>query len=723
MLNSHYSGRLKGSIDRLHKLAPKKFYEIFNSYNLYDVRDENNGLTPEQRASVAVEDQKLYTDISNALADMLYWYLGDSDKGLATKSMQEIVDKLDVRASANAAKIDTIGNSISTIATAVPVLAPLNAINGAQQLAGAQVASVMGTSIFDPDMIPPINFGLSFSLPGNVANVYKPGFFNPNWDFLYNFEYKNPKFYFTGTGGLKVGPNIDVASAPSELWLKQVFSVSSVSEELTPVGDPIGGISFDEYQTLLKVRSLGVRTSTNDPSIYLNNAEISNFSLNDTQMRSIFYKLVDTNLWKPINNRKNWVNGHWGALGHNSCPDPIRTAVCSFIWDTGLAIQQSKNDEAALISYCLQMGLYYLTGFKYKVRMTGIESVNVLSDGQTINPGETKVVNGVPRNKNVANRYFCWIADILSRTTHNINGDTIALDKRKRRIAEANLIYTYLGMPIIEFGTPISELPYVHTAIGLRDRKFDKLIESSVYRYENEGAPGGSGNKHSIQDPQPSTLNITYGASVNKESITDYSIKVIKNLFSSAGVTDITITSAARNAKEQARVMFQNLERGNRIDYKEPGQEVVSIYDEEKPKGTPDVEIKRKMEERIKSLFPRLVSKHTVPDVEIVNVIDIAPSSINPPSKRQLLEEILTDNVGTGKLLEQFLGPRKDQGNDPAYHLVIPQQTGIELEFINDALPDVIFTLRNNPNFKSDIAWLAPLAKDRILKDGGTKLG
>lgn len=710
-LNTHYSKRLTTAIEKLNKIAPKKFYEIFNNYGLFDVDDENNGLTPEQRESVREDQRKFYTTLSNIINDILFWYLGDNDKGLVTRSVQDIVDKLDVRASSNAAKVDVMGSAIS----AVPVYGA--AINAAQKVAGAQVAAVMGTSIFDPDLIPPINFGMDFSLPGNVANIYKNGFFQPNWEFLYNFEYKNPKFYFTGSGGLKIGTGVDVGSSVSELWLKRIFNVSTVSKDLLPIGDPVSGVTADDYNTILKARGYGVANAGKNPGIGLNDEDIKNFSLTDEQMRGIFYKLVDLNLWQPINNPKNWASSHWGALGHNSCPTFVRTAVASYIWDVGMAIEDKKSVESAFISYCLQMGLYYLTGFNYKVRMVGIEDVNIVPDGQTINIGEDKIIQGIPKNKKIANTYFTWIADILVRTTHNINGDVIALDKRKRRIAEANLIYAGVGLPVIEFGKPVSELPYIHTTQGLRDRNFDKLVSKTIYRYANEGSPGGVGENHSLKEPQKSSVNIIYGENVNRDTITEYSINVIKKIFASAGINTLTITSAGRTAREQARIMFQNLENGNRISYKAPGQEVVNVYDTEKTSGSSDATIKNKMENKIVNLYPRLVSRHTVADTNVVNVIDISPTTLKPANKTQFVEQILRDNTGPGKLIEQLLGPRPDMGNDPAYHLVIPQNAADVSEYVNDALPDVAYSLQKNPNFIGDAGFIAPLAKDRILMD------
>lgn len=711
MFNTHYSGRLKSAIEKIHKEAPKKFYEIFTSYNYWDVADENNGLTPEQRAQIDEVNQKRFSDFSRALADMFLWYLGDGEVGLVTNSVQEIVDKLDIRSSANAAKTDTIGNSISTLAQGP--LAPLQSINAAQQLAGSQVAAVMGTSIFDPDMIPPIGFGLSFSLPGNIANIYKAGFFQPNWDFLYDFEYKNPKFYFIGTGGLKIGTGIDVGNS-SEIFLKQVFNVASVSKNLSPLGDPIGGLTSDDYEKILQAKKLGVKTNSNDPESRFTSPEgaaLQDFSLTDFQMRASFYKLVDANLWGPINNRRNWANGHWGALGHNSCPDFIRTAVASYVWDNGLALEQNKSEEAALISYCLQMGIYYLTKFKYSAKVWGIPGLDTRTE---MVDNQLNTIRGFPRNKNIANTYFTWIADILVRVTHNINGDKIAMDKRKRRMAEANLIYRGLGLPVIEFGTLINELPYLHTPAGLKDRKFDQLIKASIARYPNEGAPGGSPD---IKEPTTSSVVIDYSPTVNQSVISDYTKKVIRKLCSDAGITGLTITSASRNAHEQARIMFNNLESGRDITYKFPGQQVVEVYNEEKAKGTDPNTIKQLMENKIVQLSPQRVSNHTS-DPQVLNVIDIAPNSIRPNNKKQVLEDVLLDNVGSGELLSKFLGPRRDLGNDPAYHLEIPQTGNANLEFENVALPNVLFTLSKNTNYKSDSGWLAPLAKDTMFKNG-----
>ena len=113
---------------------------------------------------------------------------------------------------------------------------------------------------------------------GNIANIYKAGFFQPNWDFLYEFEFKSSKFYHTGTGGLKIGTGIDIGAAPSELWLKQIFNVASVSENLTPLGDPVGGLSEEDYKVVKRVKDLGIGSSV---ITHLNDEDIKSSDISD----------------------------------------------------------------------------------------------------------------------------------------------------------------------------------------------------------------------------------------------------------------------------------------------------------------------------------------------------------------------------------------------------------------------------------------------------------
>lgn len=100
-----------------------------------------------------------------------------------------------------------------------------------------------------------------------------------------------------------------------------------------------------------------------------------NFVITDSQMQAAFYKYVNSKLWEVISNRRNWAYSHWGSLTHNSIPEYIKTAVCSYIWTTGLAIGKD-TEVSAYVSYCVTMGLFYLIGYQYKIRIVGIDGVN-----------------------------------------------------------------------------------------------------------------------------------------------------------------------------------------------------------------------------------------------------------------------------------------------------------------------------------------------------------
>jgi hypothetical protein len=97
-------------------------------------------------------------------------------------------------------------------------------------------------------------------------------------------------------------------------------------------------------------------------------------------------------------------------------------------------------------------------------------------------------------------------------------------------------------------------------------------------------------------------LIVKYGDKVNPSDVTNYSLNIIKGLMLKAGVSALTISSAYRPASEQARVMYNNLQEGKNISYKEAGKEVVKVYEKSKL-HRPDM-VKYAMEEKIKSLGP-----------------------------------------------------------------------------------------------------------------------
>ncbi|MET1257612.1 hypothetical protein, partial [Aliikangiella maris] len=149
--------------------------------------------------------------------------------------------------------------------------------------------------------------------------------------------------------------------------------------------------------------------------------------------------------------------------------------------------------------------------------------------------------------------------------------------------------------------------------------------------------------------------------------VSPYSRKILQDIMKVAGVSQITITSTARTAAEQARIMFENIERHGVVHqkqlYSSYGDKVIDEYSALKQKGKNKVEIISGMTIKINFLGPRNVSRHAGNPNKLI-VIDIAPSSINLALRTKFESAVNSDSR-----VSKFLTPP----NDPAYHLEIPQ--------------------------------------------------
>jgi len=149
--------------------------------------------------------------------------------------------------------------------------------------------------------------------------------------------------------------------------------------------------------------------------------------------------------------------------------------------------------------------------------------------------------------------------------------------------------------------------------------------------------------------------------------VSAYSRKVLQDIMKASGVTQITITSTARTTADQARIMFENIERHGVAHQKKLygpyGDKVIDEYSALKQKGKTKVDIISGMTMKINSLGPRNVSRHAG-NPNKLNVVDIAPSSINLALRKKFESAVNTDSR-----VSKFLVPPKD----PAYHLEIPQ--------------------------------------------------
>ena len=149
--------------------------------------------------------------------------------------------------------------------------------------------------------------------------------------------------------------------------------------------------------------------------------------------------------------------------------------------------------------------------------------------------------------------------------------------------------------------------------------------------------------------------------------VSEYSRLVLTDIMRKAGVPSILVTSTARTPADQARIMYENIERygieHQKLLYSKYGDQVIDEYSKYKSKKHHKQFIISMMQAKIIALDPSKISNH-VADPMKLNVIDIAPSSINPSLRSLFVKAVLGD-----KRVAKYLGPPKD----PAYHLEIPQ--------------------------------------------------
>lgn len=159
---------------------------------------------------------------------------------------------------------------------------------------------------------------------------------------------------------------------------------------------------------------------------------------------------------------------------------------------------------------------------------------------------------------------------------------------------------------------------------------------------------------------------IKFAKAQDAASVSDYSLEVLRSVLRTAGIFSVTVTSTQRTAKDQARVMYQNLVTHGVASqlalYGPNGDKVVNLYAKLKSDGANETKIKAEMEKLITSIGPDKVSKHCA-DPKKLNVLDIDPAAIAPKS------QAFIQAVSKDKRISRLLLPP----NDPAYHVEIPQ--------------------------------------------------
>ena len=563
----HFNGRLKEAIQAAAEKARGQegsFYDILKFYKFFDVADTDNGLTDWQRAGVPEANQHRMSAFCSAFADMIEDFLANDEYGVLTTAMEDIVNKLDQRGAQTAGEMDVIGGVVGGLTG--------GASESARQSLSSAIAAAMQGNKFDPDVLPPISIGLN-GLPISLSNYYKPGFSQPNWPFLYEHEVRKETGFYEGDDGyLMVGPGIPLSLGGKAkiLVLKAIFAVPTVDDHGNPVGDMEGGLSEEQFEIVKRVMDKRVMSDLTD--------EEKNFSLTAEQSRASYFRYVNMVLWDAVCNKNNWAYLHWGILSHNSMPEPVKTAVCSFLKTNGLALDANINGPAAMISYCLNIGMAYLIGRRNPVTIVGLPDQGLKAIPEkgskdveflTETGKAVRYNGGVPKDSRLAKLHFTYIADILVRLTNGSSEHDTEL--RKRRIDEANLIYDYCGLPKVEYGMSPASVPSELKADALVKRGFLDLMRSTIYVFPNKSGNYGSGANVKIEmqskniDPDGTRLQ-------------PRTKQVLQWLGAQIGVDTIQVSSLIREPDVQGRIMCDNWHMGKRISYGKGGTAVNMVY-------------------------------------------------------------------------------------------------------------------------------------------------
>lgn len=814
----HFDGRLEESVDIIIDKAMSKpngdgvpgystqgaFYNIFKKHAFFDVADPNNQLTVEQRAQVPLHAQYRYSNFANAIAEMFQYFFTDKEVGLLN-TLDNVVLKLDAAAGMASASTKALGQNMVLAGLFTPPPGSPNPVlqysNEIMKIKEYLAGLSFGVPPYDIDVLLPTFPDFDYDLDLSVfGNLYPPGFIPPDWNFLYEYEYKkSSKFYEDGEkdSGLKIGCNIDVGNlgppANTETNLIKIFDVVIVSQDdgvkKTPKlgGNIVGGVSAEKFKIIQAASKLSkdptkeARDVVNvihkevpaasgkqaKPAVYalqdgevpdtgISYDDIRKFTLTPMQLRCSFYNLIEMKLWNVIKNKSEWARGHWGALINNALPGYVRTAVCSYVWSKGLAIDPVKSAEAGLVSYLLTMGLYYKVGRQYPVRLMAIPEVDaVWLSGKLRSPKSGPLpagditVDKIPKNGEIANLYWQWMADIIVRSTNDSAGEEIALHTRKRRVAEANLIYRNIpGGVAYEMG---GILPKYHTETGLIERKFDKLLavlsEHSFYRYGNTGSMGAEG-KQLLPKPPMAILKYAKGDKdrLKLEGVGNGKVvEILRHLLDRSYVKEATITRVAVDSAGQASAMYDNLQKPNPISYASAGRTVEAVYRKEKARLGIDPSkpipaqhakaVQEAMTRQIESIGPNKVSAHCGP-FDPIAVVDIGPNSVkyyddaftenNGKSKQaighgHLINTFWKANIYEPKLVHNFLFPndyavyaQQKVNNDPAFHIEIDKNTVFDTS-LNNKLPNIEFKFKSKI-FENEEGRRSPFAGDSIKK-------
>jgi hypothetical protein len=169
----------------------------------------------------------------------------------------------------------------------------------------------------------------------------------------------------------------------------------------------------------------------------------------------------------------------------------------------------------------------------------------------------------------------------------------------------------------------------------------------------------------SFADP-PALPTISFGVGVDPSRVSVSTRAVLARLLALSGNGGCLVTSVTRTPEEQARIMYENLRihgvGAQRKLYLGPGNKVIDAFDVRAPSAG----VIAAMAAAIRAVGPERVSHHCG-DPAVLNVLDIAPSSLEHPEAFLLAAH---DQLRPGGAISKILTPAD---HDPAFHLEFPQ--------------------------------------------------
>lgn len=229
-------------------------------------------------------------------------------------------------------------------------------------------------------------------------------------------------------------------------------------------------------------------------------------------------------------------------------------------------------------------------------------------------------------------------------------------------------------------GSAVIDLQNRLTALGFNpgaaDGIFGSLTEAAVKSFQRSRGLSidglvGSQTWGALLETEPAAPSppqrptgepqVTKGSSAK---VSDNAVRVLKGILRDAGLTHAMITSGRRTSTDQARIMYDLIER-NSVSYAKNlygryGDAVIDVYDAQKRAGKSATEIKQAMENKIKEIGCQKVSHHCS---DAYDVFDVGPSSI---SDHSAFQRALQAAQSRG-IIDKYITPPQD----PAFHIEI----------------------------------------------------